>query len=364
MKSSAQATAASPSSDFVTAKILGTVTPTYDTKPFFSFVYGGKNSADFLATWKVDRATTKLDGNRQQHVVTYTDPTSGLVIRCVAIHYSDFPAVEWTLYFKNTGATDTPIIENILPLDVGFASPNRAYPVLHYNEGGYAAANAYQPHQIALEAERSGMDFNPGDGRGSNNWIPYFNFEVGDGGVIVAIGWPGEWRAHFQSDSHVQAGQALTHLLLHPGEEIRTPLIALQFWKGGDWIDSQNVWRRWMLVHSTPTRDNKALPPQFNACSSHQFGEMINANEQNQKQFIDGYLDHGVKLSYWWMDAGWYATDGQWQHVGTWVVNADRFPKGLRAVSDYAHEKGIKIIVWFEPERVWADSWIWKNHPD
>jgi hypothetical protein len=39
---------------------------------------------------------------------------------------------------------------------------------------------------------------------------------------------------------------------LHPGEEVRTPLILLQFWEG-DWIRAQNVWRRWMLVHNDKT---------------------------------------------------------------------------------------------------------------
>ena len=50
--------------------------------------------------------------------------------------------------------------------------------------------------------------------------------------------------------------------------------------------------------------------------------------------FIDRYLEEGIKLDYWWMDAGWYNHHGGgWPHVGTWEVDTKRFPHGLRAVS-------------------------------
>ena len=56
---------------------------------------------------------------------------------------------------------------------------------------------------------------------------------------------------------------------------------------------------------------------------------------------------------------------GEWVNTGTWEPDPVRFPNGLRAVSDYAHAQGVKIIVWFEPERVGdAKSWIATNHPD
>ena len=92
---------------------------------------------------------------------------------------------------------------------------------------------------------------------------------------------------------------------------------------------------------------------------------MIQANTENQKLFIDRYLEEGIKLDYWWMDAGWYPCnpDG-WPKTGTWEVDTRRFPKGLREISDYAHAKGMKIIVWFEPERVHPGTWLAKNHPE
>ena len=85
------------------------------------------------------------------------------------------------------------------------------------------------------------------------------------GGLILAVGWPGQWAASFARDAasglQVTAGQELTHLYLKPGEEIRTPLMALLFWKGTDPVRAQNLWRRWMLAHNVPRPGGKPLRP-------------------------------------------------------------------------------------------------------
>ena len=128
--------------------------------------------------------------------------------------------------------------------------------------------------------------------------------------------------------------------------------MVLQFWRG-DWIRAQNLWRRWMLAHNLPRPGGKPIRPEIAACSSHQFGEMIHANEANQKLFIDRYLERGHQAR--------LLVDGRrlvhmnrtgWPNVGTWEVDTKRFPRGLRAITDHAHQKGVKSIVWFEPERV------------
>jgi alpha-galactosidase len=92
--------------------------------------------------------------------------------------------------------------------------------------------------------------------------------------------------------------------------------------------------------------------------------EMQNANEENQKQFIDGYLDNGIPISFWWMDAGWYPFREGWWNTGTWEPDKKRFPNGLRAVTDHAHKRGVKALVWFEPERVQPGTWLYLNHPE
>ena len=346
--------------------------PRYTTEPPFSFRYGGRPSATLLPTWKRTRRSHTRDVRRTQHTLTYTDPQTGLVVRCVAVEYHDFPTVEWTLYLKNTGTKDSHILSDIQALDTRFErfawrQPESAEFHLHHHTGSPCTATDYQPFTSRL-APKQTLRFAPPAGRPSDSVLPYFNLEMPTSeGVIMAVGWPGQWAAAFERDEanglRVRAGQELTRFRLRPGEEVRTPLIVLQWWKG-DHVRAQNVWRKWMLAHSLPRPGGTLPPPQLAACSSHQYGEMIHANEANQKMFIDRYLAEGIKLDYWWMDAGWYPNKTGWPNVGTWEVDTKRFPRGLRAITDHAHAKGVRIIVWFEPERVTPGTWLYEKHPE
>jgi alpha-galactosidase len=98
---------------------------------------------------------------------------------------------------------------------------------------------------------------------GPDGW-PYFNLQTPGGGTIIAVGWPGQWGASFTRDAdaglRVHAGQELTHLFLKPGEEIRTPLMALLFWQGDDVVEAQNLWRRWYRAHNLPRIEGKPQP--------------------------------------------------------------------------------------------------------
>ena len=87
------------------------------TQRAFSFVYDGHSSEDFIKSWEAVYSRETLDEERTTHTLTFTDPDTRLEVRVEAISYRHFPAIEWVLNFKNGGATDTPILEQILPLD-------------------------------------------------------------------------------------------------------------------------------------------------------------------------------------------------------------------------------------------------------
>ncbi len=338
----------------------------YSTEPAFSFKYDGKSSADLLPGWTSQRKSRDLDGQRAEHTLTYTDGMTGLEVRCVAVEYHDFPTIEWTVYFKNTGTSDTPVLSDIRALDTVLQGGGKGDVTLHHNKGTFVRADDFEPLTTKLKANQKER-FAPPAGRPCGYVWPYFNVEWEGEGVIVVVGWPGQWSAEFARDAGtgllVTAGQELTHLRLKPGEEARTPLIALQFWRG-DWLRSQNIWRRWMLAHNLPRQGGKLPKPLLTPCSSHQFAEMINANEASQILFIDRYMEERLNPDYWWMDAGWYVNKSGWPNTGTWEVDTNRFPRGLRAITDHAHTKGVKSIVWFEPERVTAGTWLSDNHPE
>ena len=342
------------------------VEPNSASGPPFSFLYGARNSAELLSTWERKDDTRKLDEARTERTITCMDKQKGLLLRCVAVEYADFPIVEWTLHFKNTGAQDTPILSEILPLDVWVRRGQGREFLLHHHAGSPATMEDYRPYETALKP-KANLRLVTAGGRGSDGCWPYFNVDWGTEGAIVVVGWPGQWGATFARDDEsglrIRAGQEQTHFKLLPGEEVRSPLIALQFWRG-DWIKGQNVWRRWMVAHNIPRLDGKLPQALMPGGSSNQMNEMQNANEENQKQFIDGYLDNGISISFWWMDAGWYPFKDGWWNTGTWEPDKKRFPNGLRAVTDHAHERGVKALVWFEPERVQPGTWLYLKHPE
>jgi alpha-galactosidase len=332
----------------------------------FSFVYGGRPSSELLKSWKKTSSTKTLDGGLMEHQITFSDPETGLIATWIGKTYRDYPVVEWTVYFENSGSVASPILEKIRAVDTSFERRNYGEFNLHHFRGSPSQATDFEPFQTEL-AKGSTLRLATSGGRPTDKAMCYFNLEEQQQGVIVALGWPGQWDADFIRDSgrtvRLQAGQELTHFKLQPGEKVRSPLVALLFWNG-DWIRGQNLWRKWMLAYNVPHFSDGTIQPHLAGTSAYWTNVMADGNEENQKLFINRYRAAGIKLDFWWMDAGWYINDGSWVNTGTWKIDLQRFPNGLRPVTDLAHSMGLQTIVWFELERATRDSALWKEHPD
>ena len=104
---------------------------TEDAKLPFSFALGGKSSDELLRDWKQSDATRALDAQRRERTRSWMDATTGLQLRLVSTEYVSFPVVEWTVWIKNNGKTDTPLIENIQGLNGTFAANPKDALSLH-----------------------------------------------------------------------------------------------------------------------------------------------------------------------------------------------------------------------------------------
>lgn len=327
-----------------------------DTPPF-TFTYDGRRFADEWKSWKVHRSTRSLDNQRTEHVLEYIEPRTGLVARCIGVVYNDFPTIEWTLYFENPGPGETPILAEIQPLDLSLKRHGLGEFSMLRIEGSQLLDTELRP-----QAHRRLVDS-----------FPYFNIGVPGGGLVVGLSWSGQTALELDRDEtnglRLRGGQALTHFKLHAGEEVRTPMIVLQFWSG-ERVDAQNIWRQWMIAHNMPQPMGKQLGPQWAASGAYQFGNMVLATEENQKHLVDRYLDERLKPDFLWMDAGWYppntSSNGTqlWGLTGTWEPDRRRFPRGLRAIADHAHKRGIGVIVWCQPERVSPGTELYLEHSE
>lgn len=343
----------------------------------FSFTLGGKSSDELLGGWKRTDATRELDAQRRERTRTWMDATTGLQVRLVSTEYADFPVVEWTVWLRNTSDHDTPLIESIQGLNSTFAANPKDALSLHGIRGDTCVAESFQPWTRELKTGESHVLSPPAKGGyasgkssdGPDGW-PYLNLQTPGGGMILAVGWPGQWEASFERGENgslrLRAGQQLTHLVLKPGEEIRTPSTTLLFWQGDDLVRAQNLWRSWYLAHVLPRIGGVPQPP----TTQIQVGGSLATWPG-----VQAYLDVGIKPDILWRDAGsdskstWYPSVGprktEWLNTGTWEPDPIKYPQGFRPFSDEARENGMQFLLWFEPERVGdPGSWLGKNHPD
>ena len=63
------------------------------------------------------------------------------------------------------------------------------------------------------------------------------------------------------------------------------------------------------------------------------------------------------------VDDGWFR-DHDAEGLGDWNVKTERFPSGIKELSNKLHQKGFQFGLWFEPEMVNEDSEVFKTHPE
>jgi alpha-galactosidase len=333
--------------------------------PPFSFVYDGRPSSQFIANWIFSFEEEKSHDERTERIYTYADPGTGLRVRCELTSFQDFPALEWVLRFKNEAQEDTPLLEGVQSLDGEINVATGGNFLLHRALGSDARKDDFAPIDEPL-LPHTQVKLAPVGGRSSNKTaLPFFNIEFPrGGGMIIAIGWSGQWAISFArgdgTSLRVRAGMELTHLRLHGREEIRTPRMLLLFWKGDDHLLGHNLLRRFVLAHLMPKKDGRPVTLPFACSSSPLYDEANRATEVNQIDFASRLQRYGVE--YLWIDAGWF--EGGWPNgVGNWALRKDGFPGGLRPVSDALRKFGMGLLLWFEPERVLQGTWLDRNHP-
>jgi alpha-galactosidase len=348
-------------------KIPLSVVPVPEAMPV-TFLLDGKPLRDLLPTWRFNALPETTKDGITTHPMTWTDPISGLELRLDLLSFADFPAIEWVAWLRNTGKSDTPLIENIQAMDVLWATPGD--PQVLRSRGSGGSPNDFQ-YQADPLASTNSLRMAPSGGRSSNVWLPFFNLDGGGEGVICAIGWTGQWAAEIARDDNnrvrMRAGMEKTSLKLHPGEEIRTPRILLLPW-AGESISGHNELRRFIIAHHTPHPGGRQIIAPFT------MGEWGATPTKDQLANIALWKRERMAYEYYWIDAGWYGPSEAWRpdeisnawgsQVGNWYACPYAHPNGMKPISDAAHAAGKKFLLWIEPERAVTGTMIDKDHPD
>lgn len=336
-----------------------------------SFKYGGKPSSEFLNLWQISRKNSSLDNGVILHHVVSRDPKTRLECTFELKEFPDFPAAEWVAKIKNTGQSDTPIIEDIQALDITWDCCEEGDPVLHYSKGSNCQIDDFILKEEALMKPSPRVKITSVGGRSSSGNLPFFNLQTGDKGITIAVGWTGQWAVEFVRDEkdnvRIRAGMEKTYLKLYPGEEIRIPSILLLFWKD-DRMRGHNMLRRFIINYDIPAPDGKQVVAPI-CCTT--WGGMRSLRHLERIRTIK---KHGLQFDYYWVDAGWYGpknsycpdvfTGDWWKHVGNWNYNPSAHPEGLKPLSDAAHAIGMRFLLWFEPERAKCGTPLTVQHPE
>ena len=306
------------------------------TAPPFSFQYKGLDSGALLSKWKLEEKDES-----GAHELSWADASTGLHTVFHIRKFQDYPAVEWVLTFENRGTKDTPVLENIQPLDLRLNHSGPGDYVVHGVNGGRSMPDDLTPYAIPLPADdlwRKRTQLG-GDFPSSNRHLPFFNLESPDGrGVLVGVGWSGNWLSKLEVDGselRAQSGLKTTHFVLHPGERVRTPRILVLLWEGRR-LHSNNMLRQLLYTHYVPKLNGKLQQPlvSVNVCFTYKgYGNFLHdATEKTVEPLVKPFHDLGAELLI--LDAGWYDGAPWSQWLGNWVYSKTKYPRGFRRISD------------------------------
>lgn len=326
-----------------------------------SFRFNDKEYASHIPSW--DKTVDQTDNG---WVVRYTK--DGVSVWSEIKFDRDSAALEWTNYFKNESGSDSPVIADIYALDSTVHIPN---PVLTSADGSRSLnPDEFQPNFFNL-TEQPELTIKNTGGRSSQGAFPYFDICNGTHGIMGAIGWTGTWKLNVKNSNgavHMQAGMQNTKISLHNGEEIRTPAILIQFFKG-DQDAGHNALRQLILKSYTPKDADgetlKRLPMCMNAWGG--IGE-----ERLMTDHLKKYEKNDIPYEVFWVDAGWHGDvasgnvfEDVWsKQVGDWYYNPEYPENGFANISRYLAERDKQLLLWFEPERASLDSKLYTEHTD
>ncbi len=280
--------------------------------------------------------------------------------------YRDYPAVEWTVWFENTGSKTSGLLENVNAADLLFCGSGAKVIT---NNGDFCSVEGYTNTCTELTPGVT-VEQSPRGGRACDSAFPYQRILFDGYGVSVAIGWPGQWHSCWsgvEGGAKLVCGQELVHTVLEPGERFRTPRMALVAFEG-DLERGVNVWRRWYHAHVLPRAYGDKFPYMVQTSNNDGGIEWTSATGDQQVKAVRQTRDCQNWAELWWIDAGWYPCnvggENNWPQTGSWYPDPERFPNGLEPIGDACKAAGFQFIVWFEPERVRYNTWIADNHPE
>lgn len=275
------------------------------------------------------------------------------------------------LSFEHRGEENSAQISRVRSMDMSFPA---SFAVWRSFSGDSCGEKSFNPAEKMLQCGES-LHLEPTGGRSSNTTaFPFFDVSCGGQSYVFGVGWSGQWCADIvqsHRECHVQIGLQEADFYLKPAERVRAVRVLCVV--GKDSASARQSFRRIMRAHFSPRKrlgEEMRLPIAIQPfdryfynpnTDAYRNGRAEWATEAGQKNCADAALKCG-HIDTLWLDAAWFK-EGFPCGVGNYSFAAG-FPRGLAQVSRYVHDKGMKFMLWFEPERIHRMSEVFVQHPE
>lgn len=289
-------------------------------------------------------------GGKTEYLVL-SNKEKALEVTVKATAFDKNATCQWTVYIKNTGKENSGVISDFYALDSSFSTGDAE---LYYSMGSDTAASDFS--LIKKDLSFIEKKFSGSDGKPTETYLPYFNIFGESCGMILGIGWTGQWTAALSESNgttDISVKQEYFEAYLLPGEEIRSPLVSLSFYENDNPLKGFNLFRSWITDSVYPENVTQnyytvmEIAGPMSTRTSDEIIEILDGTSESVFKDIDGF----------WMDAGWYSyNEGWYDGVGNWTVDTSRYDNGISELSGYAEQKGLGHVLWYEPERVYPNT--------
>jgi alpha-galactosidase len=299
---------------------------------------------------------------RRELVVALSHDEAGVTVDYHLALYAGTALLESWVEVRNSGTGPRRVTRiDSLALDL----PAASYELLSFT-GSWGLE--FEPQRAPLADD---LVLESRAGRSSLGNLPWFAL-ARDGESLLggAVAWSGNWAVRLEPHD---GGVALSGGLhdwefaaeLAPGESIVAPPFVLALAPGQrlDAIATQygRVGRRHWYPHNELA---DRLPVEWNHWWSYEDKDL---DEAVFRRNVDVAAALGIEVCT--LDAGWFgpsdASTHWYEQRGDWdLINTERFPSGIRALSDYVHERGMAFGIWCEIEAIGKQARLLTTHPE
>lgn len=190
------------------------------------------------------------------------------------------------------------------------------------------------------------------------------NFNLTSGRFIAChLIWSGDFKFNIEKDQYdsisLIAGINNENFdyILNPDQKFTTPQVLVVFNDGG----LANLSKNFQQIYSKYLIQNRITDPLITLNTWEM--SYFKVNEEVCLKAIKNAKKVNANLLV--VDDGWFVNrNSEKGQLGDWKVDREKFPNGLRKVSDLAHKNKIKFGLWVEPEMGTVSSQLFKKHND